>query len=124
MVKQLKIKNMKYIYFLLITLLLLTSCQRATYKDSTVNGVITYKDSTKAYDKFGYHYGWSAWKGKFCWHWGNKHHAAQYTTKFLVETDTITIGQTNHNVGDTIQVIKTLVLDENKKIVDTRYSIK
>lgn len=41
---------MKYIYFLIITLLL-TSCQRATYKESTVNGVITYKDSTELDDK-------------------------------------------------------------------------
>jgi len=37
---------MKYIYFLLITLLL-TSCQNFTYKDSIVKGVITYKDSTE-----------------------------------------------------------------------------
>ena len=114
---------MKYIYFLIITLLL-TSCQNFIYKDSIVNGVITYKDSTKAYDKFGYHYGWSAWKGKFCWHWGNKHHSAKYTTKIKVENTEIVIGQTNHKVQDTIQVIKTLVLDEKKKIVDTRYSIK
>ncbi len=114
---------MKYIYFLIITLLL-TSCQRATYKDSTVNGVITYKDSTEAYDKYEYQYGYSAWRGKFCWHWGNKHHAAQYTTKVEVENSEIEIGKTNHKVGDTIQVIKTLVFDEKKKIVDTRYSIK
>lgn len=62
--------------------------------------------------------------GKFCWHWGNKHHAAQYTTKVEVENSEIEIGKTNHKVGDTIQVIKTLVFDEKKKIVDTRYSIK
>jgi hypothetical protein len=114
---------MKYIYFLIITLLL-TSCQRATYKESTVNGVITYKDSTEAYSKYEYQYGYSAWRGKFCWHWGNKHHSAQYTTKFIVEADTITIGQTNYKVGDTIKVIKTLVINEEKKVVDTRYSIK
>lgn len=114
---------MKYIYFLIITLLI-TSCQRATYKDSTINGVITYKDSTEAYSKYEYHYGYSAWRGKFCLHWGNKHHSAQHTTKICVEADTITIGQTNHKVGDTIQVIKTLVIDENKKIIDTRYSTK
>lgn len=114
---------MKYIYLLLI-LLSLASCQNYTYKNSTVKGVITYKDSIKAYSKFEYHYGWSAWKGKFCWHWGNNHHSAKYTTKFNVDKTTITIGQTNHKVNDTIQVIKTLVLDENKKIVDTRYSLK
>jgi hypothetical protein len=114
---------MRKLILLLITLSL-TSCQKFTYKDSIVKGVITYKDSTEAYDKYEYHYGWSAWKGSFCWHWGNKHHAAQYTTKFVVEADTITIGQTNHKVGDTIQVIKTLVIDEEKKVVDTRYSEK
>ena len=114
---------MRKLILLLITLSL-TSCQNFTYKDSIVKGVITYKDSTEAYSKYEYHYGYSAWSGKFCWHWGNKHHAAQYTTKFLVEKDTITIGQTNHKVGDTIQVIKTLVLDDKKKLVDTRYSQK
>ena len=114
---------MKHIYFLLITLLL-TSCQNFTYKDSTINGVITYKDSTEAYDKYEYQYGYSAWRGKFCWHWGNKHHSAKYTTEFVVEKDTITIGQTNYKVGDTIKVIKTLVINEEKKVVDTRYSIK
>lgn len=113
---------MKYIYFLIITLLL-TSCKSFTYKDKMVNGVITYKDSTEAYDKYEYHYGWSAWKGKLCWHWGNKHHDAEYTTKFIVEADTITIGQTNHKVGDTIQVVKTFVF-QDKKLVDTRYSQK
>jgi hypothetical protein len=121
--KQLKLNNMKYIYFLLITLLL-TSCERSTYKHSNVKGVITSKDSTESYSKYEYHYGYSAWRGKFCWHWGNKHHAAQYTTKFVVEADTITIGQTNYKVHDTIQVIKTLVINEEKKVVDTRYSIK
>jgi hypothetical protein len=109
---------------LLLITLLLTSCQNFTYKDTIVKGVITYKDSTAAYDKYEYHYGWSAWKGSFCWHWGNKHHAAQYTTKIKVERTEIVIGQTNYNVGDTIQVIKTLVIDDKKKVVDTRYSEK
>jgi hypothetical protein len=109
---------------ILLLLLSLNACQNFTYKDTPVKGVITYKDSTKAYDKYEYHYGYSAWKGSFCWHWGNKHHAAQYTTEILVEADTITIGQTNHKVGDTIKVIKTLVINEEKKVVDTRYSTK
>ena len=109
---------------ILLLLLSLTACQNFTYKDTEVKGVITYKDSVEAYDKYEYHYGYSAWKGGFCWHWGNKHHAAQYTTEFVVEKDTITIGQTNHKVGDTIQVIKTSVFDDKKKLVDTRYSAK
>jgi hypothetical protein len=107
---------------ILLLLLTLTACQNFTYKDSIVEGVITYKDSTEAYDKFEYYYGYSMMKGSYCWHWGNKHHAAEYTTKFFVDTDTITIGQSNYNVGDTIQVIKTSVFDEKKKLVDTRYS--
>lgn len=109
---------------ILLLLLSLTACQNFTYKDTPVKGVITYKDSIEAYDKYEYHYGYSAWKGSFCWHWGSNHHAAQYTSKFVVEKDTITIGQTNHKVGDTIQVIKTLVINEKKKVIDTRYSIK
>jgi hypothetical protein len=114
---------MKYIYFLIITLLL-TSCQNFTYKDSIVKGVVTYKDSTEAYSKYEYHYGYSAWKGKFCWHWGNKHHSAHYITKVEVENSEIEIGKTNYKVGDTIQVVKEIVIDQNKKIVDTRYSKK
>lgn len=54
---------------ILLLLLSLTACQNFTYKDTPVKGVITYKDSTKAYDKYEYHYGYSAWKGSFCWHW-------------------------------------------------------
>jgi len=102
----------------------LTSCESFTYKDQIVKGVVTFKDSTEAYDKFTYHYGWSTWKGRFCWHWGNEHHSATYTTKVKVENTEIEIGQTKSKVNDTIQVIKTLVFDHNKKLVDTRYSEK
>lgn len=106
---------------ILLLIITLTSCERYTYKDSIIKGVVTYKDSTEAYNKYEYHYGYSAWKGKFCWHWGNKHHSAHYTTKVEVENSEIEIGKTNYKVGDTMQVIKELVLDKNKKIVDTRY---
>lgn len=55
---------------------------------------------------------------------GNEHHSATYTTKVKVENTEIEIGQTKSKVNDTIQVIKTLVFDHNKKLVDTRYSEK
>lgn len=109
---------------ILLLLLSLNACQNFTYKDTPVKGVITYKDSTKAYDKYEYHYGYSAWKGSFCWHWGNNHHSAHYITKVEVENSEIEIGKTNYKVGDTIQVVKEIVIDQNKKIVDTRYSTK
>jgi hypothetical protein len=115
---------MKKILLVLLLMITITSCERYTYKDQIFKGVVTSKDSTEAYSKYEYHYGWSAWRGKFCWHWGNKHHSATYTTKVNVDGYEIEIGKNNYKVNDTIQVVKTLVFDPNKNLVDTRYSQK
>ena len=113
---------MKKILLVLLLIIILTACERYTYKEELVKGVITSKDSTEAYSKYEYHYGWSSWRGKFCWHWDNKHHSATYTTKVNVEGYEIEIGKTKYKLNDTIKVVKTLVFNPDKKLVDTRYT--
>lgn len=117
---------MKYKLLFLLGLLSLTSCEKMDYKHSNVTGVVTEKDYIPAYDKYEYHYGYSIMKGQFCWHWGMNHHNAKYSTTINVDTTTYISGYRNdYEIGDTIQMVKTLVIrDKDKKIIDVRYSEK
>lgn len=117
---------MKYKLLLLFGLLSLTSCEKIDYKKSNTIGVVVEKDSIPAQDKYEYYYGYSMMDGKFCWHWGMNHHDSEYSTTINVDTTSCTIGhRNNYKIGDTIQMVRTLVIrDKDKKILDIRYSEK
>lgn len=113
---------MKYVFVVLL-FLTLTSCESYTYIKTNVKGVVTSKDTIPEHTKFEYHYGYSLMSGKFCWHWGNNHHDTEYVTNIRVENTDITQGKTNKNIGDSIDLIKTKVIEKDK-LLDIRYSVR
>lgn len=116
-------------YFLLIFAVLFLSCEKYHQVETPVKGVVISRNYTEAYDKYEYHYGYSVWKGKFCYHYGNNHHDAEYSTEIAVDMTIQEYGSRSvyeqTAEGDTIAMIRTTsIRDKDNVIIDIDYRIR
>lgn len=77
---------MKNIVSILLTLMLISCGQSRIKPDFIKDGheYVVREKCVKSHKerKYGYHYGWSSWKLKYCWHFG-------YETKTICDSTSI-----------------------------------
>lgn len=77
---------MKNIVSILLTLILISCGQSRIKPDFIKDGheYVIREKCVKSHKerKYGYHYGWSSWKLKYCWHFG-------YETKTICDSTSI-----------------------------------